>query len=100
IRDFHVTGVQTCALPIFDSVAEVVFNAATDDEFTRWVVTLSLSDALRFDFTGHSPYRIDASINYTGKTRVRDTNVADATRYYGITAERRVGTERKSERTT
>lgn len=66
-----------------DSVAEVVFNAATDDEFTRWVVTLSLSDALRFDFTGHSPYRIDASINYTGKARVRDTNVADATRYYG-----------------
>lgn len=66
-----------------DSVAEVVFNAATDDEFTRWVVTLSLSDALRFDFTGHSPYRIDASINYTGKARVRGTNVADATRYYG-----------------
>lgn len=66
-----------------DSVAEAVFNAGTTEEFTRWVVTLSLSDALRFNFTGHSPYRLDASINYTGKTRLRDTNVADATRYYG-----------------
>jgi len=66
-----------------DSVAEAVFNAGTNEEFTRWVVTLSLSDALRFNFTGHSPYRLDASINYTGKARLRDTNVADATRYYG-----------------
>ena len=65
------------------NVATVVFNEGTTEEFTRWVVTLALSDALRFDFTGHSPYRIDAAINYTGKARIRDTTVADATRYYG-----------------
>ncbi len=65
------------------NVAEVTFNQGSSEEFTRWVVTLSLSDALRFNFTGHSPYRLDATINYTGKARVRDTTVADATRYYG-----------------
>lgn len=66
-----------------DSVATVVFNQGSTLEFTRWVVTLSLSDALRHNFTGHSPYQLDASINYTGKTRIRDTTVADAARYYG-----------------
>ena len=65
------------------NVAEVTFNQGSSEEFTRWVVTLALSDALRFDFTGHSPYRMDATINYTGKARIRDTTVADATRYYG-----------------
>lgn len=65
------------------NVAEVTFNAGTPEEFSRWVVTLALSDALRHDFTGHSPYRIDSTINYSGKARLRDTTVADATRYYG-----------------
>jgi hypothetical protein len=65
------------------NVVEVVFNQGSSEEFTRWVVTLALSDALRYDFTGHSPYRLDATINYTGKARIRDTTVADATRYYG-----------------
>lgn len=65
------------------NVATVVFNEGTTEEFTRWVVTLALSDALRFDFAGHSPYRFDSAISYTGKARVRDTTVADATRYYG-----------------
>lgn len=66
-----------------DTVTEVTFNAGTNEEFSRWVVTLSLSDALRHNFAGHSPYRLDASIAYAGKTRIRDTTVADATRYYG-----------------
>src|SRR5690606_39379681 len=30
IRDFHVTGVQTCALPIFDLTLEYYSNLATD----------------------------------------------------------------------
>lgn len=50
-------------------------------EFTRWVVRLDLSDALRYDFLGHSASRTD-SYNYTDKARLRDTTVADATRYY------------------
>lgn len=63
-------------------VTETTFNANTNGAFTRWIVTLNLSDALRYDFTGHSPVASDASINYVGKTRVRNTSVADATRYY------------------
>lgn len=55
----------------------------TQGAFTRWVVTLDLSDALRFDFTGFSASRIDTNLNYTGKTRIRNTTVADAARYYG-----------------
>src|SRR5690606_19883483 len=51
-------------------------------DFTRWVVTMDLSDALREDFTGHTPNRQD-SYNYTNGARLRDTTVADATRYYG-----------------
>src|SRR5690606_40668660 len=31
IRDFHVTGVQTCALPIFIQVKEIKFRPGTDD---------------------------------------------------------------------
>jgi len=63
---------------------DVVETAFTDDrgDYTRWVVTLSLSDALRFDFDGHTPNRTD-SYNYTDKVRLRDSTVADATRYYG-----------------
>ncbi len=55
----------------------------TQGAFSRWVVTLDLSDALRFDFTGFPASRIDTNLNYTGKTRIRNTTVADATRYYG-----------------
>jgi hypothetical protein len=62
---------------------EVIFNAGSQNPFTRWVVTLSLSDALRYDFIGHTPTSTETSINYTGKTRLRDTSVADATNYYG-----------------
>jgi hypothetical protein len=57
----------------------------TDDrgDYLRWIVRLDLSDALRFDFAGHQVSRFD-NYTYTGKTRLRDTSVADAARYYGI----------------
>lgn len=63
------------------STADAVF---TDDkgEFTRMIVTLTLSDALRFNFAGHTVSRFDSEYTYTNKTRIRDTRVADATRYY------------------
>lgn len=62
------------------SYVETVF---TDDkgDYTRWIVKLELSDALRFDFAGHTVNRFD-EYNYTGKTRLRDTSVADAAQYY------------------
>ena len=63
---------------------EVVETTFTDDkgDYTRWIVTLSLSDALRYDFAGQTVNRYDI-YNYTGKARLRNTSVADATRFYG-----------------
>lgn len=52
--------------------------------FTRNEVVLGLSDQLRADFPGFDAMRFDSSINYTGKTRVCTTVVADAARYYGV----------------
>lgn len=64
------------------SVADATFTDGTGD-YSRRIVTLNLSDALRFDFNGHSVARFDSTYNYTNKARVRDTSVADATNYYG-----------------
>ncbi len=63
------------------SYVETTFTDASGD-FSRWIVTLTLSDALRHDFAGHSASRPESSYSYTGKARIRDTSVADATRYY------------------
>jgi hypothetical protein len=46
------------------------------------IVTMTLSDALRFNFNGHTVTRNDSEYNYTNKTRIRDTRVANATKYY------------------
>ncbi len=59
----------------------------TDDsgDFQRAQIVAGLSDALRQDFPGFDAIRSDASINYTGKTKLFETIVADAARYYGVT---------------
>ncbi|MBY6102296.1 hypothetical protein [Marinobacter nauticus] len=54
----------------------------TGKDFHRLIVTLDLSDALRHDFTGHQVNVAD-SYNYNTGARLRDTTVADATRYFG-----------------
>jgi len=57
----------------------------TDDQgnpYQRLIVSLDLSDALRFNFTGHQVNEYD-NYNYSTGARLRDTTVADATRYYG-----------------
>lgn len=59
------------------------FTDATGD-FQRKVVTCSISDALREAFPGFQATRIDADLDYTGKTRTFDTVVADASQYFGI----------------
>ncbi len=63
------------------SYTETTFTDASGD-FTRWIVRLDLSDSLRHAFSGHTVNRTD-TYNYTGKTRLRDTTVADAAQYYG-----------------
>lgn len=67
------------------SVSSVVqtFTDASGD-FERSVVTCGISDSLREAFPGFQAERIDTSLDYTGKTRVFDTVVADASQYYGI----------------
>lgn len=62
--------------------ADVAYQSG-NVEFARWIVTMQLSDALRHNFAGHSPRYADNNYNFTGRARIRDTTVADATRYYG-----------------
>ncbi|NMG29361.1 hypothetical protein [Aromatoleum evansii] len=61
---------------------EATFTDGVGD-YTRWIVTLTISDALRYNFNGHSIARVESAYSYIGKARIRDTSVADATRYYG-----------------
>ena len=52
--------------------------------FTRLQCVLDISDQLQQDFPGFDAKYLDASINYTGKTKINETIVADAARYYGV----------------
>lgn len=59
----------------------------TDDQgdFQRREVNMTISDVLRVDYPGMAgAIRKDASIDYTGKTKIYATIVADAARYYGV----------------
>lgn len=53
-------------------------------DFQRRQVVLKLSDVLLADFNGFDAIRNDAIINYTNKTKVSGTIVADAARYFGV----------------
>jgi hypothetical protein len=62
---------------------QMFYDAQTGADFPALIVTADLSDALRHDFDGHTPNR-SFSYNYdSGKARLRDTTVADATQYFG-----------------
>lgn len=63
------------------TVTERTFTDSATGDFKRWQVTLDLSDGLRFNFTGHQASRTD-NYNYNTGARLRDTSVADATRYF------------------
>jgi hypothetical protein len=76
--------------PIFQYVrvtkVEVVRTTFSDGvgDFERDVVTLTISDPLRFDFPGWNATRYDTNLSFTGRTRILTTVVADAAQYYGI----------------
>lgn len=53
-------------------------------DFQRTEVTTFLSDPLEQDFPGLDATRYDFQVNFTGKTKIFSTVVADAARYYGI----------------
>ena len=62
---------------------QMFYDAQAGKDFPALIVTADLSDALRHDFDGHTPNR-SFSYNYdSGKARLRDTTVADATQYFG-----------------
>ena len=65
---------------------EVVTTTFTDGsgDFVRDVVTISISDPLRFDFPGFQATRYDTDLDFTLRTRVMTTVIADAAQYYGI----------------
>lgn len=58
------------------------FTDVTGD-FTRRVITLTTSDALRQDFTGAEPSRLANDPALLSTAKIRKTVVADASRYYG-----------------
>lgn len=59
-----------------------VFNHDTHGEYTRRVFTLEISDALRETYRGSEATYLTS--NHNSPTRLRRTQVADASRYYGI----------------
>lgn len=63
---------------------ERTFTYDADKDFKALVVTLELSDALRYDFVGSSAGRTFTRL--TNAARVRDTLVADAGNYVGVSA--------------
>lgn len=65
---------------------DVVLTRFTDSsgDFERDVVTVSVADPLRFDFPGWQAMRNDTDLDFTNRTRVLTTVVADAAQYYGI----------------
>lgn len=63
---------------------KAVKTTFTDEkgDFERLMVTCTLKDPLRYEFTGQTPNRYD-NYSYSGKVKLRSTVVANATNYYG-----------------
>ncbi len=64
------------------SVVERTFTYNSDQDYKASVVTVDISDALRYDFTGSPATR--TFTRATNSTKVRDTVVADAGTYVGV----------------
>jgi hypothetical protein len=81
-----VTGEREQYVRVTDVSSEeqefTYMSGASPVEFVAQVVTCNLSDALRLDFPGSAPSRLFS--RETNKTKLRDTVVADAARYYGV----------------
>jgi hypothetical protein len=64
------------------SEERLFYDPVTQQDYKAWIVTVDLSDSLRFDFTGTSANR--PFTRATNATRTRDTVVADAGTYVGV----------------
>lgn len=83
VQDEGLSGEREQYVRVTGVASAVTTFTDQSGDFQRQIVTLTLSDALRFAFTGHQVQRFDSSYSYVGRARIRDTTVADATRYYG-----------------
>src|SRR5207302_3114239 len=92
IRDFHVTGVQTCALPIFIAKAFMLENARRLTEMQRQVLEQSMTQPLTFYevISGHPGERIVLRDILTGQEKAVREHTASRSE------ERRVGKEHRS----
>jgi len=81
VKDEGLVSEQAQFVAITD-VDHIVRTFADDQgEFERRQVTLSISAGLEADYPGFEAIRKDASLNFTGKTRVRETIIANAAQY-------------------
>jgi hypothetical protein len=64
------------------SVVERTFTYDGDQDYKASIVTVDISDALRYDFTGSPASRTFTRVS--NSTKVRDTVVADAGTYVGV----------------
>jgi hypothetical protein len=78
VQFVRVTGVESTVRSFTTS------ETGSPVTFTRLQCVCSISDQLQEDFPGFDAKYLDASINYTGKTKLNETIVADAARYYGV----------------
>lgn len=53
-------------------------------DYQRVQVVCEISDQLQEDFPGFEAFRFDSGVGFAGRTRVYETLVADAARYYGV----------------
>src|SRR5690606_40669241 len=88
IRDFHVTGVQTCALPISSPIAEIVDNSQLHLDlqvFEQDLPKIKVGQLITFAITNNP------AVNYSAKVYNIGSSFQDAR-----SEERRVGTEARS----
>ena len=64
------------------SVDRLFYDVTSSSDFTASVVTVDISDSLRYDFTGSPAARSFARAS--GATKTRDTVVSDAGTYVGV----------------
>src|SRR5690606_40986757 len=91
IRDFHVTGVQTCALPIFGRTGLAYADTRRAGDLTQWDLLLAYFQASQVAefFTTDTTYEELKSAGELGL--IADLNLRNER-----SEERRVGKERRA----
>lgn len=76
---------QTQYVRITEATAQLRTFTDINGDYTRYVVTLKISDPLRYDFPGFDVSRIDPTrAQMVAATKVSETVVTDAAKYAGV----------------